>query len=798
MGVWQNCKAEKSLGSLEKYTAQASRVIRDGKVQVIASENIVPGDIIIFESGDIILADARLIASSNLQLCESSLTGESEFSEKSNKIEYAHNVALADRKNMVYSGTKVMKGNGRAIVVCTGTGTEIGTIAKILKEDKKELTPLQKDLDRLSKIITWICVGISLTVIVSGFLSGRPPLEIIRTGLSLAIGAIPEGLTTILTISLAMGVQRMAAKGAVVRDLPGVETLSCADVICTDKTGTLTAGVMTVTEIQTINKKYSMSANGKFYGKYSRIDAMKDKNLMQLITVASLCNNAKCSMNENNEAEILGDSTEAALMALGRKFNIPADHFDCYVRVKEEAFDSDSKKMTVICRDDSGSLTVNVKGALDVVLPECGMILDNGKTRDITDDDRRIISEACDELADKALRVMAFAYKEARDENAGEEDLIFVGLVGIIDPPRPEVKRAVEKCRRAGIKVIMITGDHKKTAVAIGRQINLLEVGSVVLTGEELDGMSDNELSRIIDSAAIFARTSPNQKLRIVKALKDKGHIVAMTGDGINDAPAVKEANIGLAMGKAGADVTKETASIILTDDNFTTIVRAIEEGRGISGNVKRFLRYVLSGNIGTVFAVLTASLLRLPTPLTSSQILLINLVTEGVPALALGLDSPNENVMAEPPRDACKSIFDRSLLKKILMRGALMGVSTFGLFAGTYLLTGNLMRARTLAYASIVFNQMFHVFDCREKRTNKNKYIAPAIGISVLTLLATIYVPSAAALFGTVPLRLSDWAALSVMACYIGRLDYLKELASRIVTKRMYPPLLPAHQAGA
>ncbi|MGB4440353.1 MAG: HAD-IC family P-type ATPase [Sedimentibacter sp.] len=788
LGVWQNYKAEKSLDTLEKYASQTSKVLRDGKMQVILSENLVPGDIIIFESGDIIPADGRLINSSNLQICESSLTGESEFSEKSHKIEYTHNICLADRKNMVYSGTRVMKGNGKAIVVNTGMKTEMGMIANILEDEKIELTPLQKDLNKLSKVISFICISISLVVIISGLLAGQPFLEIIRTGLSLAIGAIPEGLTTILTISLAFGVQRMAAKGAIVKELPSVETLSCADVICTDKTGTLTTGTMTVTEIHTLNKKYTMRSNGEFADSFYRINAMEDRNLMQLITVASLCNNAQLSVNDNNAVELLGDATETALMVLGGKFNLSIDHFKCYTRVKEEAFDSELKKMTVICKDTSDNYTLNVKGAVDVVLTKCTKILDNGLIREITNKDRDLIFNTCDNMAENALRVLAFAYKEVNNKYADEENLIFIGTVGIIDPPRPEVKKAIRKCHKAGIKVIMITGDHKKTAAAIGNQLNLLDEKSIILTGEELDELSDKELNDIIDDVVIFARTSPNQKLRIVRALKDKGHIVAMTGDGINDAPAIKEANIGIAMGKSGTDVTKETASIVLTDDNFTTIVKAIEEGRGISGNVKRFLRYVLSGNIGSVIAVLAASLLRLPSPLISSQILMINLVTEGVPALALGLDSPNENVMNESPRDACKSIFDKQLLKKILSRGLLMGISTFGLFTGTYLLTGNLVRARTLAYASIVINQMFHVFDCREKNTNKNKYILPAIVIAVLTLLASIYIPSANGLFGTCPLTLIDWVALSFMACFIGRLDYLKDLASRLVNNRLQP----------
>ncbi|KAB3525582.1 cation-translocating P-type ATPase [Alkaliphilus serpentinus] len=480
LGVWQNYKAEMSLEALKKYTSPASKVIRDGKTQMIPSRSLVPGDIISFEAGDIIPADARLISSSNLQLHEASLTGESEAIEKSYKVNYTNDVSLADRKNMVFLGTKVIKGNGKAIVVETGMDTEMGKIAKLLDETQEVLTPLQQDLNRLAKTITWGCVGVSVGVIISGVLGGQPFLEMLRTGVSLAVGAIPEGLSTILTISLAFGVQRMAKKGAIVKQLPSVETLSCADVICTDKTGTLTTGEMTVTDVYTLNKKYIVGGEGnKAYGDFFYNDKIvnveDDKSLKQLITISYLCNNAHYKIKDNDEIQMIGDPTEVALKVLAEKAKLRINHMDCYTRVKELAFDSEIKKMTVICKDHEEKYTVNTKGAPDVILSKCKKILDEkGLVREIKSEDLCTINRAIDKMADNSLRVMAFGFKELTsipDENEEiEKDIVFVGLTGIIDPARPGVASSIKKCHKAGIKVVMITGDHKKTAMAIGNK----------------------------------------------------------------------------------------------------------------------------------------------------------------------------------------------------------------------------------------------------------------------------------------------------------------------------------------
>ncbi|MBM7614448.1 cation-translocating P-type ATPase [Alkaliphilus hydrothermalis] len=801
LGVWQNRKAQKSLEALKNYAAPSSRVIRSGQVQQVASRDLVPGDIILFEAGDILPADARIIESFNLEVQESTLTGESEAVSKSAKVEHSTTIPLGDIKNMVFMGTTVVRGNGRAIVVNTGMSTEMGAIAKVLDSDHEEPTPLQRDLMNMAKIITWICIGVSATIVISGILGGQSFVEMLRTGIGLTVGAIPEGLTTILTISLAFGAQRMAKRGAIVKNLPSVESLSCADVICTDKTGTLTLGQMTVTDLATINNCYKVSGDnnplkGNFYSGNHKIHPNQYPDLKQLVTIGGLCNNSSYQINDDKSLEIIGDPTEAALLILAEKAAFDGKHFDCFTKLKEYSFDSELKRMSVICKDQLGKHNINIKGAPDVILKRCTKILDGSTVREITPEDIIQLESRINRMTQEALRVLAFAYKDIpsipttpKEEELVEKELIFVGLAGMIDPPRPEVKDAITKCHKAGIRVVMITGDHRNTAIAIGNQLRLFNKGKQVITGEQLDSYSDEELRDVIDDVVIFARTSPHQKLRIVKAFRNKGHIVAMTGDGVNDAPAIKESDIGIAMGKNGSDVTKDSAGIILTDDNFTTIVKAIEEGRGISSNIKKFIRYVLSGNVGEVMAIFTASIFRLPPPLLAGQILMINLVTEGIPALALGVDPPNDYIMEEAPRDPSCSVFDRPLLSKILTRGLLMGLAAFGLFAGTYRLTGNIIKARTLAYGSIVVSQMLHVFECRGKSKTKNKYIVPSVAISTLLFLGSIYIPTFAGLFGTAPLGMLDWLILLVMAELVKIGDHLKQLITRTLDCSAFQP---------
>ena len=794
LGVWQNYKAEQSLEALKQYSSAQTKVMRDRKITTIATRELVPGDVIFLEAGNIIPADARLIESANLEVNEAALTGESQAVEKSHKITYTTPVPLADRKNMLYMGTTIVRGTGTAVIVATGASTELGTIAKMVDTCAQRLTPLQQDLHRLTRTISLCCIGICAGIVVSGLIGGQPFLEMLRTGLTLAIGAIPEGLTTVLTLSLAFGVQRMAKKGAIVKELPATEILSCADVICTDKTGTITTGQMTVTNIYTLNRTYHVtgagySSSGRFFLNFRDVKPKEQTDLEKVLTIGALCNNATYNRKGNN-LDIVGDPTEGALWVLAAKANLHIEDFACYKREKEIAFDSERKKMAVVCKNPGGKYSVNVKGDPNVILNSCSHFYDGATIQELHPDHIAMINNVILEMAGRSLRVLGFAYKETSEDPGNdpglENELIFAGLVGMMDPPRSEVKNAVRKCRQAGIKIIMITGDHCKTAEAIGEQIDLLNDGDGVLTGEELDMMTDEELLKIIDNIVIFARTTPRQKLRLVKLLKAKGHTVVMTGDGVNDAPAIKEANIGIAMGRNGTDVTRESSSIILTDDNFTTILNAIEEGRGISGNIKKFMRFVLSGNIGEVVAIFVSSILGLPVPLVPGQILMVNLITEGMPALSLGVDSPDKNNMEAPPRDATSSILDGNLLHKTITRGIMIGLSTLSLFTGSYLVGENLTKSRTMAYANIVANQMFHVFDCRNTNVRDNKYLMPAVIGSSLLLLGSIYVPSLCGLFGTCSMTVLDWVAVLFTSGFIGRLDYLEEKASRLLKNNL------------
>ncbi|MCK8817477.1 cation-translocating P-type ATPase [Natroniella sulfidigena] len=768
LGSWQEFKANKSLASLQKYSETETKVTRNNKTRSIDSKRLVPGDIISLETGDIVPADARLIDSSNLKINESTLTGESEAISKTHKIDYTSTRPLADRKNMAFMGTSIVKGRAKAIVVATGNHTQMGYISQKVNTSEQQSTPLERDLEQLAKNITCSCLAICSGIVITGLLTGQPLIQMIKTGLGLAIGAIPEGLATVLTISLAFGVKKIAEKGAIVKQLSATENLSCTDIICTDKTGTLTTGQMTVTEVQTINHKYKItgrgySTTGEFYCNQETINPQHQQDLKQLLTIGSLCNNTSYEKNDDS-LKIIGDPTEGALRVLAQKADLEIADLDCYTREEEIAFDSEAKKMTVICQDDSNNYSINVKGAPDVILAKCSKIFDGEQVRKLTTKDRKKITEQVQEMGNKALRVMGFAYKKLdykpTTDHIIEENLVFVGLTGMIDPPRPKVKDAIKQCHQAGIKVIMITGDHKRTAKAIGKKLNLLESTkkNQILTGQQLDNLSDQQLADRIDKISIFARTSPQQKLRIVKTLKKKGHVVTMTGDGVNDAPAIKEADIGIAMGQTGTDIAQESSAIVLTDDNFTTIVDAIKEGRSISSNIKRFLKYVLAGNIGEAIAIFTAALLGLPPPLIASQLLLINFITEGFPALSLGIEPADQNNMKQPPRDGQQSILDQNLLSEILFKGFLLGTSTAGLYLTNYFTTGNLTKASTLAYANLVINQMIHVFQCRNKPIKANKYIVPAVTTSCLLLLISIYFSPLMQLFGTVPLQLIDW----------------------------------------
>ena len=571
----------------------------------------------------------------------------------------------------------------------------------------------------------------------------------------------------------------MSKKGAIVKELPAVETLSCVDVICTDKTGTLTTGKMTVTNIQTLREEFQITGvntNGKFLYNGKKINPLTNKALTKILHISLLCNNCTHE-NNKNILELNGDPTEKALYIMALKAGLTKDVINKYPLEKVFSFDSEKKRMTVICKNKDKFL-VCCKGAPEKILNRTSRIIDYNKIRSISPQDKKAIKRKIKSMSNSALRVIAFSYKEINTYQGCnvEENLIFAGLTGIMDPPRKNINQALEKCQKAGIKTIMITGDHKNTATAIGKKINLInKKNDLVLTGEKLDNLSQKELLKIINRVKVYARTSPEQKLRIVNALKEKGHMVAMTGDGINDSPAIKKSDIGISMGKNGTEVTRQSSNIILVDDNFTTIVKAVEEGRGISNNVKKFMRYVLAGNIAEVITIFLSSLFRLPVPLIPAQILMINLVTEGIPALSLGVNPANEKNMSEKPRNANQSILNKKLLKKIFSRGIIMGSSSLALYSGTYFLTGNINRARTLTYTNLVVSQLFHVFDCKGNLKNKNKYIYPSVSISSILLLFSIYGPFNS-LFRTTPLQLIDWLLILGLSFLNGRFDLLKK----------------------
>lgn len=782
----QDRKAQKSLASLRKMGAPKAKVLIEGKIVEVPAETLVPGDIIAIEEGDTVPADSRLIEIINLEADEACLTGESIAVNKSTEKCPGPELSLAEQTNMVFMGTGVTRGSARAIVVATGLHTQMGRLAKMLEQTKFAQTPLQKQLGGLVRKITFASLLISGGVIVIGVWRGIPLLEMVRTGLSLAVGVIPEGLPAVVTIALASGVHRMVKKNAVVRKLSAVETLGNATVICTDKTGTLTRNEMTVTEI--FSDGFTWEVEGKGYvpvGSFEFqneiIDPVEDKRLCRVLLAAALCNNAHIDYDGETIRKLTGDPTEIALLAVAMKGGIPWPGVnDIYCRDKELAFDSTRKMMTVICRDQETKSAVYTKGAPDSVLTVCDRVYENNTIVPLDQSAKNEILAAYEAMANKALRVLAIAFKPL-EENFTDEDLesglIFIGLLGLQDPPRPGVAEAIAKCYGAGIKVVMITGDHPLTAQAIARKVGLLREGNM-LTGTELEQMSEEEFLTKIDKIEVFSRTSPEHKLRIVKAFKKRGHIVAMTGDGVNDGPAVKEAHIGIAMGLKGTDVTREAASITLTDDNFATIVAAIEEGRIVRNNINKSIQYVLSGNFGEVLAFFLAAVSGLPLPLMPSQILLVNFVTESVPVLALGLGSSGAGIMKKLPQSPNESLLAGGLGKKIVTRSMLTGLTTFGLFSGTMLLGGGLLKARTIALANIAVNQFVNLFQCSnpketsEAGINKNKLLIPSVGASSGLLLTAIYLPALQGLLGLTPLGIKDWRAVLVTSVAAGKIE--------------------------
>lgn len=746
MGFVQEYRTEKSLEALKELAAPTCKVIRDGILKVINSIEVTLGDLIILEAGDRIPADGSFIESSSIMVDESLLTGESVGVSKDSK----------KGKNQGFMGTTILKGRGVLLVDSIGMNTEMGKIANLLDNIEEEKSPLRERLDSLGKILVALCLVICAVVTILGIIRGNEITEMFLLGVSLAVAAIPEGLAAIVTVALALGVSRMLKKNALVRKLPAVETLGCTSVICSDKTGTLTQNKMTVKELY---------INGRIYD----LDKEELKKHLTIVKAFVYCNDFNYDLNSKNiDKALLGDPTETALVkAFFNEVNILKEFMSKSSRIYDIPFDSNRKMMSVIVRE-GGRETCYVKGAPERVIEKCTHILENGVVKPLTSQKKRQVASYIEAMSNRALRCIASAYKETgltRGEDL-EKDLIFIGVAGSIDPPRVEVRDAVLKCKLAGIQPVMITGDHKNTALAIAKSINICNTDDQAITGEEIEKISDEELRKKIKNIRVFARVSPHHKLRIVKAFKKENNIVAMTGDGVNDAPAIKEADIGIAMGISGTDVTKEAASMVLMDDNFATIVSAVEEGRIIYDNIRKFIRYLLSCNLGEVLTMFLASIFYLPNPLTPIQILFVNLATDGLPAIALGVDPPDKDIMMQQPREKGESIFARGLWSKIVIRGCLIGICTLLSFMTGRLYGMDLATCRTIALITLVMSQLLHVFECRSERHSifeikvfSNPYLVGAVLVSISMVLAILYIPFLSNVFNTIALTIGQWA---------------------------------------
>ena len=766
IGVAQENKAEKSLEALQKLSAHASKVIRNGKMIVIPSRELVPGDVVVLETGDYVPADLRIIEAVNLKSQESALTGESVPVEKIIDT-INEEVGIGDRTNMLFSSSLITYGRGKGIVVETGMNTEVGKIAEIINSSEEGTTPLQEKLNKLGKILGIAALAICVVIFIIGLLYGKEPIHMFMTAVSLAVAAIPEGLAAVSTIVLAIGVQRMVKKNAIVKRLPAVETLGSASVICSDKTGTLTQNKMTVQKIYVDNKLMDME-NIKF------VESKSD--LESLIYNAMLCNDTKVGANN----ELAGDPTETALVDMGMNLDIDIDKIFSIDRLNEIPFDSSRKLMTTVHKIDNEYI-VYTKGGVDELLKNCTSYIINGKVEKNLEEFKKSIYENNESMAKNALRVLAFGYKkinklpESKEEiEKLESNLIFVGMVGMIDPPREEAKKAVEKCKSAGIKTVMITGDHKITATAIAKQLGILENEDEAITGSELENMSDEELTKNIRNYSVYARVSPEHKVRIVRAWQANGEIVAMTGDGVNDAPALKNADIGCAMGVVGTDVAKEAADVILTDDNFATVVSAVEEGRRIYDNILKAIQFLLSSNVGEIIVLFVAILITpllakwfnitnisALEPLLPIHILWINLVTDSLPALALAVDPAAENIMQRKPNKKGKGIFTKGMTWRVIYQGIMIGFITLIAFIVGLATPGvtdeaaKIKIAQTMAFCVLALSELVHVFNIRDNKNSifktgilNNSKLILAILVSASFMFVILLIPGLREIF--------------------------------------------------
>ncbi|MCI5749004.1 MAG: calcium-transporting P-type ATPase, PMR1-type [Clostridium perfringens] len=762
IGVIQESKAEKALDALKELSTPKALVKRDGSLKEILSEDIVPGDIVIIDAGRYIPGDLRLIDTANLKIEESAFTGESVPSEKDASFLPDKEIPIGDQNNMAFMSTLATYGRGVGVVVGTGMNTEIGKIAKMIEQEENDETPLQKKLSELGKILGFLAVGICILIFIISFFQGRDLLEMFLTSISLAVAAIPEGLPAIVAIVLALGVQRMVKKNAIIRKLPAVETLGSVSIICSDKTGTLTQNKMTVTTVYTNDS----------YIKESEFN-LNDNESKLLVDCMVLCNDATYS-----EKSQTGDPTEIALLESPFKLNILKEKLEKeFKRIDEIPFDSDRKLMTTVNLVDDKKARVFTKGALDSILSICNKISVNGKLLDFTKEYKAKVLENSNIMSDKALRVLAFAYKDISKENTVldslEKDLVFIGMVGMIDPPRLEVKDSIKLCKSAGITPVMITGDHKNTAFAIANELGIAEDISQAITGHEIDKFKEEEFHEKIINYRVFARVSPEHKVKIVKAFKSHGNIVSMTGDGVNDAPSLKAADIGVAMGITGTDVSKGASDMILTDDNFSTIVSAVEEGRKIYLNIKKSIVFLLSCNLGEILTLFTAILLNWNSPLQPIHILWVNLITDSFPALALGVDKTKEDVMNNPPRNPKESIFVKSDKIQLIINGVLIGgITLFAFKLGERLYADSLIHAQTMAFVVLSVSQLFLSLSLRSNTKSafslgifSNKYLVYSILLGIFLQVIIISISFIANIFKVTPLLLYDWIVVILVS---------------------------------
>ena len=745
MGVFQESRAEKAVEELKKMSAPKARVIRSGKIKEIPSEEIVPGDILILEAGDMVSADARIIENNGLMTDESALTGESHPVSK-NMGSYAENTPVADRLNMVYSSSYITGGRGKAAVTATGMSTEVGKIASMIDDSQDNETPLQKRLDNTGKILGITAIGICAVIFVIGIMRKYAPFDMFMTSISLAVAAIPEGLPAIVTIVLAIGTQTMSKKNTIVRTLPAVETLGSAEVICTDKTETLTKNKMKAVKIRGLSDK--MSLNDKKF----------------VIRLAALCTDCRYE-----DRRYIGEPTEVAVVEAAEEMGEKKERLEAVMpRIDEIPFSSERKMMTTVQDFGTDEKLCITKGAPERVLKLCKFASTDIKM------DKRTYSElekANESMASSGLRVLAVAYKQtSKSDRQPENDLIFAGFIGMTDPPRDEAADAVAECRKAGIKVVMITGDHALTAKAIAEQTGIDNDGSLIVSGTELDSMDEKILDLKLEDISVFARVSPEHKLKIVEAYKRKGKIVAMTGDGVNDAPALKTADIGCAMGGNGTDVAKGASDMIITDDNFATIVSAVREGRIIYGNIKKSVHFLLSSNIGEILTVFLAMLFGWGAPLLPIHLLWVNLITDSLPAVALGLDRPEDDVMEKGPASADKNLFADGLGERIAFEGIMIGALALMAFGAGRILSDSMQQetAMTMAFAVLSLSQLVHAFNMRSEKSIfrihlfSNKFLCLAFVIGTLMQAAVISIPTLAQIFSAVPLNGLQWAVVA------------------------------------